>query len=61
MAASTLVIMANTPEEANKKRKSLNVLANLSSEHLQKLEELARKPKAIEALDKKWGLIKTLI
>ncbi|WP_417885337.1 hypothetical protein [Zunongwangia sp.] len=58
MAASTVIVTASNQQEADAKRKSLNKLAQLSITHLEKLEELARNPKAINALDKKWHLIK---
>lgn len=60
--AATIVVSANTKEEEVKKTKALQFMANnLSIDQIEKLEKMARSPKAKKLLDTNWLFLKMYI
>lgn len=60
--AATIVVSANTKEEEVKKTKALQFMANnLSIDQIEKLEKMARSPKARKMLDTNWAFLKMYI
>ncbi|MFV8280558.1 hypothetical protein ACNKXS_03385 [Christiangramia marina] len=57
--AATILITGNNPEEETKKTKALQYMANnLSMDQIEKLEKMARSPKARKMLDTNWTFLK---
>ncbi len=60
--AATILITGNSPEEETKKTKALQYMANnLSMDQIEKLEKMARSPKARKMLDTNWTFLKMYI
>ena len=60
MAATILVTASNKAEE-QKKAKSLQFLATLSVQELDRLEQMAKSTKARGMLNENWSLLQTMI
>jgi hypothetical protein len=62
MAATTIIITGTSKEEVQKKEKALQYQANnLSLLEIQRLEEMARSPKARQMLNENWPMLKSFI
>jgi len=62
MAATTIIITGTTNEEVSKKTKALQYMSNnLSLLEIQRLEEMARSPKARQMLNENWPMLKSFI
>jgi len=60
--AATLIVTANTPEEEAKKVKAFQFMNNnLSLQQIERLEQMAKSPKARKMLDTNWGFLKMYI
>lgn len=60
--ATTLVVTASTPEEETKKVKAFQYMNNnLSLQQIERLEQMAKSPKARKMLDTNWGFLKMYI
>ncbi len=62
MAATTIIITGTSKEEVSKKTKALQYQANnLNLLEIERLEEMARSPKARAMLNTNWGMLKSFI
>lgn len=62
MAAATIVVMGDTPEETAQKQQSLNYLAqNATAQELERLTTLAKSPKARKMLNENWWMLKAYV
>ena len=57
----TITVQASSQIELNKKESALKTLSARSSAELVKLETLTKSKKAIDYLNNKWGLLKTML
>ena len=60
--AATAIVTASNSGEVIKKQKALQFIANNSSlQEIQRLEELARSPKARAMLNENWAMLHSMI
>jgi hypothetical protein len=60
--AATILITGKTPNEEAKKTKALQYMAdNLTLQEIERLEVMARSPKARNMLNNKWAFLKMYV